>query len=110
MLKEIVIDAAFRLGIYEQLRSVCGPLYPSYRRDSIDNRNLRLLLTFALTENANCIDVGAHKGAVLAEMMRVAPRGKHIAYEPLPHLYKYLIDHFPSVDVRMAAVSNEDGE
>jgi len=47
---------------------------------------------------------------VLAEIVRVAPHGKHIAYEPLPHIHKYLVDHFPSVDVRLAAVSNEEGE
>ena len=110
MLKEIVLDAAVRLGIDDQLRSVCGPLFPSYRRDRIDNQNLRLLMAFALTEDSNCIDIGSHKGAVLAEMVRVAPCGKHIAYEPLPFLYKYLVDHFPSVDVRHAAVSNEEGE
>jgi FkbM family methyltransferase len=80
------------------------------KRDSIDNQNLRLLMTFALAEDANCIDIGAHKGAVLSEMLRVAPRGKHIAYEPLPFLHEYLVDHFPTVDVRLAAVSNEQGE
>src|SRR5947209_14432650 len=110
MLKEIVINTAVRLGIDDQLRSVCGPLYASYRRDRIDNQNLRLLMTFVLTEDSNCIDIGAHKGGVLAEMVRVAPRGKHIAYEPLPCMHKYLVDHFPSIDVRAAAVSNEEGE
>ena len=110
MLKEIVLDAAVRLGIDDQLRRVCGPLFPGYRRDRIDNQNLRLLMAFALTEDSNCIDIGAHKGGVLAEMVRVAPHGKHIAYEPLPFLYKYLVDHFPSVDVRQAAVSNEEGQ
>ncbi len=110
MLKEIVVNTAVRLGIDDQLRSVCAPLNASLRRDRIDNQNLRLLLTFALTEDSNCIDIGAHKGAALAEMLRVAPYGKHIAYEPLPLLHKYLVDHFPSVDVRLAAVSNEEGE
>jgi len=67
-------------------------------------------MSFALAEDSNCIDIGAHKGAALAEMVRVAPRGKHIAYEPLPFLHKYLVDHFPAVDVRLAAASNEEGE
>ncbi len=35
---------------------------------------------------------------------------RHIAYEPLPHMHRYLLDHFPSVDVRLAALSNEEGE
>jgi FkbM family methyltransferase len=110
MLKEVMINFAVRLGIDDQLRSVCSPLFPGLRRDRIDNQNLRLLLAFALREDSNCIDIGAHKGAVLAQMVRVAPCGKHIAYEPLPFLHKYLVDHFPSVDVRLAAVSNEEGE
>jgi FkbM family methyltransferase len=110
MLKEVVINFAARLGIDDQLRSVCSPLFPGLRRDRIDNQNLRLLLAFALREDSNCIDIGAHKGAVLAEMVRAAPCGKHIAYEPLPFLHKYLVDHFPSVDFRLAAVSNEEEE
>jgi FkbM family methyltransferase len=110
MLKEIVINSAVRFGFDDQLRSVCATLLPGYRRERKDNQNLRLLMAFALTEDSNCIDIGAHKGAMLAEMVRVAPCGKHIAYEPLPFLCKYLVDHFPSVDVRLAAVSNEEGE
>lgn len=110
MLKEVVLDTAIWLGLDDQLRSICGPLFPSYKRDRIDNQNLSLLMAFALTKGSNCIDIGSHKGAVLAEMVRLAPWGKHIAYEPLPFLHKYLVDHFPSVDVRQAAVSNEEGE
>ena len=109
MLREIVINTAVRFGIDDRLRSACAPLNYSLRRDRIDNQNLRLLLSFALREDSNCIDIGAHKGATLAEMVRVAPCGKHIAYEPLPFLHKHLVDHFPSVDVRLAAVSNERG-
>lgn len=110
MLKEIVINTAIRLGFDDQLRNACAPLFPSLRRDTMDNQHLRLLLSFALAEDSNCIDIGANKGAILAEMLRAAPRGKHIAYEPLPNLHKSLSDHFPSVDVRLAAVSNEEGE
>jgi FkbM family methyltransferase len=110
MLKEIVVNSAARLGIDDQLRKICTPLRPGLRRDRIDNQHLRLLLAFALTKDSNCIDIGAHKGAVLTEMVRVAPYGKHIAYEPLPFLYKYLVEHFPTVDIRKIAVSNEEGE
>lgn len=110
MLNEIVINTALRIGMYDQLKSVYTHINPNLRRDRTDNQNLRLLLTFALTEDANCIDIGANKGEVLAEMVRVAPYGKHIAYEPLPLMHKSLVDRFPSVDVRRAAVSNEEGE
>jgi len=62
-----------------------------------------------LAPTANCIDVGAHKGDVLAQMIAAAPRGRHIAYEPLPHLHGELAARFPEVDVRCVALSNSSG-
>jgi FkbM family methyltransferase len=70
---------------------------------------MRRLLAFALTLDANCIDVGANRGSILAEMRRVAPAGRHIAFEPLPHLSVLLRENFPGVEVREAALSSKSG-
>jgi FkbM family methyltransferase len=70
---------------------------------------MRLLLAFALSPDSNCVDVGAHKGSLLAEVVRLAPLGRHIAYEPLPHLYEGLAARFTEVDVRCAALSDRTG-
>ncbi len=78
-------------------------------RDREDNANMRRLFAFALAHDANCIDVGAHAGAILREILRCAPHGRHIAYEPLPSFYERLVTEFPQVDVRFAALSNEAG-
>jgi FkbM family methyltransferase len=43
-------------------------------------------------------------------MIRCAPAGRHIAYEPIPALHEDLVRHFPQVDVRCAALSNAEGE
>jgi FkbM family methyltransferase len=110
MLREHFIDAATRLGIDDQLRTIRATLVPSYRYARDEGQHLRELLKSVLKEDSNCIDIGAFRGRVLTEIMRVAPRGRHIAYEPLPHLYKYLVERFPSVDIRQAAVSNVSGE
>jgi len=40
----------------------------------------------ALRPESNCIDVGSHGGVILDEMLRLAPNGSHLAFEPLPHL------------------------
>ncbi len=40
--------------------------------------SLRLLIAYSLPHDANCIDVGAHDGDVLREILRVAPQGWHI--------------------------------
>jgi FkbM family methyltransferase len=85
------------------------PLEAVWRRDAADVANMRRLLAFALAADGNCIDVGAHRGAVLAEMLRVCPGGRHIAFEPLPHLAALLREQFPDVEVHQAALSNTSG-
>jgi FkbM family methyltransferase len=75
-------------------------------RDALDNYAIGLLLAFSLREDSNCIDVGAHGGAVLRDIRRHAPAGRHIAYEPLPHLARQLELDFPQVEVRNKALSD----
>ena len=79
-------------------------------RDQQDMKNLSLLLAFALERSSNCVDIGAHRGSVLGQMMRYAPDGRHIAYEPLPHLCEELRARFPSVTVHCTALADEPGE
>ncbi|HEX2681064.1 MAG TPA: FkbM family methyltransferase [Candidatus Dormibacteraeota bacterium] len=79
------------------------------RRAYRDEVNTRMLLAFTLSADSNCIDVGANEGGVLADIVRFAPFGRHIAYEPLPHLSATLSKKFPGVDVRNMALSNTDG-
>lgn len=108
--REMVRRAAARAGLETPLRAVWEQLQPGVRRDRIDNEHMRLLMAFVLSEDANCVDIGAHQGAILREMVRCAPRGRHIAYEPLPEFAAALARDFPAVDVRNAAVSDTAGE
>jgi FkbM family methyltransferase len=80
------------------------------RRDRRDNEALTLLVAAALAPDASGIDVGANEGRVLGEIVRVAPAGRHIAYEPIPGLAAELARRYPAVDVRRAALSDEEGE
>jgi FkbM family methyltransferase len=110
MFRDILIDTAVKLGIDDQLRSIRAALHPDYKHDRIESEHLRSLLKSVLTDDSNCIDIGAYRGRILTEILLVAPKGRHIVYEPLPRLHKYLVERFPSVDIRLAAVSNEEGE
>jgi FkbM family methyltransferase len=78
-------------------------------RDQQDNANMRRLVAFVLRANDSCIDVGANHGGLLAEICRAAPGGRHVAFEPLPHLGEELAERFPGVQVRRAAASNRFG-
>jgi FkbM family methyltransferase len=83
---------------------------PEVRRDREDNELLIKLLGEVLEPDSSCVEVGAHEGAILAEMVRLAPNGRHIAFEPLPALAHQLRHAFPTVDVHEAAASDEAGE
>jgi FkbM family methyltransferase len=93
------------------LRKVTGRTGGDWKvaRADRDDRHLRVLLAAVLSADSCCIDVGANQGAVLEEIVRLAPLGSHIAYEPLPHLAEDLGHRFPGVEVRRAALSNTDG-
>ena len=108
--REAVRRWAERLRLDEPLRLIYERLEPTAKRDRIDNAHLRLLIAFQLAADANCIDVGAHSGAILREIVRCAPQGHHIAYEPLPEFAARLAQEFPGVDVRNAALSDHAGE
>ena len=98
-------------GIERQARSVHALLLPAaVRQDQRDPASLRRLVAYLLAPDTACVDVGAHRGDLLADIVRVAPRGRHVAYEPLPELAAELRAAFPSVDVRQAALSDCAGE
>jgi FkbM family methyltransferase len=109
MLRDRLIDTAIKIGVDGQLRNVRSLAHPVYRRQREDDRKLHHLFRSVLRDDSNCIDIGAYRGRVLAEIVKAAPKGHHIAYEPSPHMYARLLKRFPSVDVRQAAVSNRSG-
>lgn len=63
-----------------------------------------------LRPDSNCIDAGASRGALLKHMVRLAPQGTHLAFEPLPQFYAALVRKFPSVRVYDLALSDSSGE
>jgi FkbM family methyltransferase len=52
------------------------------------------VLKQVLLPSSNCIDVGCHKGEILASIIKHAPNGQHFAFEPIPEMYTELQDKF----------------
>ena len=75
-----------------------------------EDEHLRRLLSFVLAADHNAIDIGAHGGSVLREICRVAPRGRHLAIEPIPRLARLLRRLYPHVEVLELALSDRSGE
>jgi FkbM family methyltransferase len=78
-------------------------------QDRRDHEALATIFAAALAPDACCIDVGAHSGDVLAEIVRIAPRGRHIGFEPLPALATALRRRLPGVDIRNVALGDAEG-
>lgn len=109
-MKRMARRMAARLGVEEQARRAWQTARPTIRRDLAERAQLRRLVAWTVPHDGHCIDVGSHVGDVLRDLVRAAPNGRHIAYEPLPALAADLRAAFPHVDVRTVALANEHGE
>jgi FkbM family methyltransferase len=67
------------------------------------------ILAGALGSDSTYVDVGTNRGQILRDAVRLAPRGRHIAFEPIPALADELTSAFPHVDCRRLAVGAEPG-
>jgi FkbM family methyltransferase len=75
-----------------------------------EDRQTLAILKRTLRPDSNCIDIGAHRGNILGEIVRRAPRGIHFAFEPIPEHRRYLARTFPMVRVFEIALSNTKGQ
>ena len=60
-----------------------------------------------IAEDTNCLDIGCHIGSFLQKLVTLAPRGKHHAFEPVPHKAQWLARKFPTVSVHAVALTDE---
>jgi FkbM family methyltransferase len=82
---------------------------PQTTQDRRDHAALATVFAAALAPDANCVDIGAHTGEVLSEIVRIAPDGQHIGFEPLPHLAQRLQQRLPGITVRTLALGASSG-
>lgn len=74
-----------------------------------DNPQMFEIMRRVLREDSAAIDIGANAGDMLQVMVTAAPRGRHLAFEPIPKLAQSLRERFPQVDVRQMALSDHPG-
>jgi len=80
------------------------------RNQQYDKQTLKIIQKVC-KPGSNCIDVGAHKGEVLDQMLKYAPEGKHYAFEPIPALYDKLKEKYTGTNCTVSdiALSNKKG-
>jgi len=90
-----------------------GPaVAPAVDRNTLYDAQTAAVMERVLERRSNCIDVGCHVGAILDEMLRLAPEGRHFAFEPLPDLYANLARKYAAaanVQLHEVALSDAPG-
>jgi FkbM family methyltransferase len=89
-----------RLGRPELLSA----FYAGARQLEHESLALGAVLGAVLHSDSSYVDVGCNRGQVLREAVRLAPRGRHFAFEPIPALADVLAREFPTVDCRRLAL------
>jgi FkbM family methyltransferase len=78
----------------DTLRSLFNILHLDFNKSLEYDRLTKKIMKMIITPNANCIDVGCHKGEILLHILKLSPKGTHFAFEPIPMLYSKLLQKF----------------
>lgn len=101
--------AAGRAGLLEPARRIRHALDDDrVRRKRRDHHVLPGVLASVLEPGDRCVDAGAHTGDVLDVLVRMAPAGDHVAFEPVPALANQLRTRFEDDDVEVREVALTD--
>ncbi len=76
---------------------------------NMEGPRLRLVLSALITADSHCLDGGCHVGSVLAQMVALAPAGRHIAVEPVEAKAAALAKRYTTVNVVHAALGENPG-
>jgi len=105
LMRRVIGGVSRRLGRPELLAAV----YPTARQALHEEIAIGAVLASSLRSDATYIDVGTNRGQVLREAVRVAPGGRHVAFEPIPGLAAEIARTFPQVDCRQIALGAHAG-
>jgi FkbM family methyltransferase len=67
-----------------------------------------MVMKRVLTPTSVCIDVGCCEGYILRLLMKYAPKGTFLAFEPIPQLYEQLLRDFIFDNVRIYNIAMSD--
>lgn len=97
--------------IKKYIREILVRLPVKWSKNLEYDRLTRKVIYRVCKDKSNCIDVGCHKGEVLDIMLKAAPKGHHLAFEPIPEMVEKLREKYINkpVTVHDYALSNHRG-
>ena len=78
--------------------------------NSYYNKLTDLVMKATLKPDSTCVDAGCNRGLILKDMMRFAPKGRFLAFEPLPDFYEGLLKDFQSENVKIFDIALSDSK
>lgn len=99
----VLVQAAWLLSARRRQR------HPELWAMYLEDRRMRTVLTHLIQPSWSCVDVGAHIGSVLVQLLRLAPLGHHIAFEPSPWKADWLASRFGGAEIHRSAVGEAPG-
>jgi FkbM family methyltransferase len=73
------------------------------------DRETFMVMQRVLGRSSNCIDVGAYRGEILRQMLKLSPDGRVFAFEPVPDNCRYLTRKYPKAEIFNAALADTVG-
>ncbi len=93
------------------IKKVCSYLSIDLTQNMKYDRLTTIILKSSLKPTSSCIDVGCHKGEILDVMLKNAPLGNHVGFEPIPSFYTKLKEKYSDkATIYPYALSDSDGE
>lgn len=94
----------------ERIKNILKKLPISVTRNQKYDALTLKIMEIVLEENSSFIDVGCHKGELLDYALKLAPKGAHFAFEPIPDLYNDLLSsHGKVASIKNVALSDTRG-
>ena len=104
-------DGLYRL-MKQLLKRLLTLLHISLTRNQKYDAYTLKIIQRSLKQDSNCIDIGCHKGEILDLMIKGAPQGRKIGFEPIPELFHFLTEKYsgdPLVTVYPTALYDQTG-
>lgn len=84
--------------------------HPEMQEIFLESARIETILSQVIQPSSNCIDIGCHLGSMLDTILKYAPQGNHLAFEPTPYKAQWLREKFPEVEILEFALGDESGD
>jgi FkbM family methyltransferase len=83
---------------------------PELKEIFLESERIEQLMRQKIARHYNCLDIGAHLGSMLSTIIKLAPEGHHMAFEPTPYKAQWLRKKFPELKIQEIALSDKTGK